>query len=93
MKKFRKLTDNKIPIIITTQAIYGRVHPYVYTNLRRLSIELNCIFAEDMTPETAYVKLGWVLGHTNKLEEVRKMMLTNYAGEINERIEEKGFLY
>ena len=93
LKKFKKLIDNKIPIIIATQAIYGRVHPYVYTNLRKLSIELDCIFVEDMTPETAYVKLGWVLGHTNKLEEVRKMMLTNYAGEINERIGEEGFLY
>ncbi|MBI2654983.1 Glu-tRNA(Gln) amidotransferase subunit GatD [Candidatus Woesearchaeota archaeon] len=93
LKKFKKLTDSGIPIIITTQAIYGRVHPYVYTNLRKLSLELNCIFAGDMLPETAYVKLGWVLGHTTKLEEVRKMMLTNYAGEMNERIGEEGFLY
>ncbi len=93
LKKFKKLIDNNVPIVIATQAIYGRVHPYVYTNLRRLSIELNCIFAEDMLPEVAYIKLGWVLGHTNKLEEVRKMMLTNYAGEINERIDEKSFLY
>ena len=93
LKKFRKLIDSKIPIIIATQAIYGRVHPYVYTNLRKLSIELDCIFAGDMLPETAYVKLGWVLGHTNKLEEIRKMMLTNYSGEINERIDEKSFLY
>ena len=93
LKKFRKLIDSGIPIIITTQAIYGRVHPYVYTNLRKLSIELDCIFAGDMLPETAYVKLGWVLGHTAKHEEVRKMMLTNYAGEINERIGEEGFLY
>ncbi|MBI4452932.1 Glu-tRNA(Gln) amidotransferase subunit GatD [Candidatus Woesearchaeota archaeon] len=93
MKKFKKLIDKGIPIIIATQAIYGRVHPYVYTNLRKLSIELDCIFVEDMLPEVAYVKLGWVLGHTTKHEEVKKMMLTNYAGEINERIGEKGFLY
>jgi len=93
LKKFKKLIDNGVPVIIATQAIYGRVHPYVYTNLRKLSLELDCIFAEDMLPETAYVKLGWVLGHTTKMEEVRKMMLTNYAGEMNERIDEKGFLY
>lgn len=93
LKKFKKLIDNKIPIIIATQAIYGRVHPYVYTNLRKLSIELDCIFAGDMLPETAYVKLGWILGHTSNMEEVKKMMLTNYAGEINERIDEGSFLY
>jgi len=93
LKKIKEMNDAGIAVVIASQAIYGRVHPYVYTNLRRLSMELNCIFAEDMTPETAYVKLGWVLGHTNKMEEVRKMMITNYAGEINERIGEKGFLY
>jgi len=92
-KKLKELADSKIAIVISTQTIYGRVHPYVYTPLRKLSIELNCIFAEDMLPETAYVKLGWVLGHTDKLDEVKKMMLTNYAGEISERSDEKAFLY
>jgi glutamyl-tRNA(Gln) amidotransferase subunit D len=92
-KKLKKFSENGIPIVIATQAVYGRVHPYVYSNLRKLSIGLNCIFAEDMLPETAYVKLGWVLAHTTKFEEVKKMMLTNYAGEINKRIDEGVFLY
>ena len=73
--------------------IYGRVHPYVYTNLRKLSVELNCIFVEDMLPETAYVKLGWVLPQAKNIEEVKEMMLTNYAGEISERTDESAFLY
>ena len=93
LKKIRELNDNKIAVVISTQTIYGRVHPYVYTNLRKLSIELNCIFAEDMLPETAYVKLGWVLCHTNKMDEIKKMMLTNYAHEISERTDESAFLY
>ncbi len=93
LKQFKKLVEENIAVIISTQTIYGRVHPYVYTNLRKLSVELNCIFVEDMLPETAYVKLGWVLGHTHKIEEVKKMMLTNYAGEISERTDEKAFLY
>lgn len=91
--KIKELADNDIPVIISTQAIYGRVHPYVYTNLRRLSMELKCIFAEDMLPETAYVKLGWVLPQAHNIEEVKEMMLTNYAGEISERTDEKAFLY
>ncbi|MBI2101789.1 Glu-tRNA(Gln) amidotransferase subunit GatD [Candidatus Woesearchaeota archaeon] len=93
IKKLKELIDNNVAVVISTQTIYGRVHPYVYTNLRKLSVELNCIFAEDMLPETAYVKLGWVLGHTHKIDEVREMMLTNSAGEMSERSSEKAFLY
>src|SRR3989338_136708 len=93
VKKLKELIDKNVAIVIAPQTLYGRVHPYVYSPLRKLSIELNCIFADDMLPETAYVKLGWVLGHTHKLDEVKEMMLMNYAGEISERSEEKGFLY
>ena len=85
LKNLKKATDKKIPVIIATQTIYGRVHPYVYTNLRKLSIQLNCIFAEDMLVETAYVKLGYVLGQTKDLEKIKQLMLTNIAGEITTR--------
>ena len=73
--------------MITSQTIYGRVSPYVYTNLRKLFIESKAIPGEDMLSETAYVKLMWVLGKTKKFEEIRKLMLTNYAGEITPRTE------
>jgi glutamyl-tRNA(Gln) amidotransferase subunit D len=45
-----------------------------------------------MLPEVAYVKLGWILGHTKDLEKVREMMLTNIAGEITARSEIETFL-
>ncbi|MBI2654444.1 Glu-tRNA(Gln) amidotransferase subunit GatD [Candidatus Woesearchaeota archaeon] len=93
IKKIKELIDNGVPVVIATQTIYGRVHPYVYANLRKLSVELNCIFAEDMLPETAYIKLGWVLPQAKNIEEVKEMMLTSYAGEISERTDEKAFLY
>jgi len=48
-------------------------------------MEVGCIFVEDMHPETAYVKLGWVLPQSKNKEDVKKMMLTNYAGEITDR--------
>jgi len=81
-----------VPVIITSQTLYGRTHPNVYTNLRRLSIEAKCIFVEDMLSEVAYVKLGWVLGKTNDFDEVKKLMQTNIAGEITERSLPKTFL-
>lgn len=70
--------------IMTSQTIYGRTNPFVYSNARLL-YNLGVIYAEDMTPETAYVKLMYVLGHTENYEEVKKMFLTNIAGEINNK--------
>ncbi len=80
-----KEISQKIPVVVATQTIYGRVNTNVYTNLRILFSETNAIPAEDMHPEAAWVKLGFVLGHTRKLEEVRKIMLTNLVGEITQR--------
>ena len=93
VRKIRELIDNDIAVVISSQTIYGRVHPYVYTNLRKLSIQLNCIFVEDMLPETAYVKLGWALAQARNIEEVKEIMLKNYAGEISERTNVSAFLY
>jgi glutamyl-tRNA(Gln) amidotransferase subunit D len=74
-----------VPVVIASQTIYGHVHPYVYTNLRRLSIELKAIFVEDMMPEVAYIKLMYALGHAKKLEDVKEIMLRDIAGEMTER--------
>jgi len=81
-----------VSIVIASQTLYGRTHQYVYANLRKLSIQLDCIFAEDMLPETAWVKLAWVLGHAKDNEKVRKEMRSNIVGEINLSIGERSFL-
>jgi len=90
LKKFR---EKDIPVFITSQTLYGRVDPYVYTNLRKLSGEVECIFLKDMMPETAYIKLGWVLGQQKKYEKVKDMMLRNYRGEYSEKLIPDMFLY
>ena len=89
----RKVVDQGIPVVVTSQAFYGRINTSVYANLRTLFHDAGAIPGEDMLPETAYVKLGWVLGHTNDLEKVRHMMLENYAGEITKRTLPETFLY
>tara|TARA_Y100000310_G_scaffold246620_2_gene251963 strand:+ start:3241 stop:4539 length:1299 start_codon:yes stop_codon:yes gene_type:complete len=89
LDKIKKLIKNGCSVVISTQTTYGRVHPYVYTNLRKLSVQLDCIFVEDMMSEVAYVKLGWVLAQG---KGVKDKMLTNYAGEITERSDSKSFL-
>jgi glutamyl-tRNA(Gln) amidotransferase subunit D len=88
----KKLIKDGIPVVIATQTIYGRINTNVYTNQRILYHEAKAIPAEDMLPEVAYVKLGWILGHTKDLEKVREMMLTNMKGEITERSEIDSFL-
>jgi glutamyl-tRNA(Gln) amidotransferase subunit D len=88
----KKMTKKGIPVVVATQTIYGRTNTNVYTNLRILFHEAGAIPAQDMLPETAYVKLGWVLGHTKKMNKVREMMMTNIAGEITEKTEIETFL-
>ena len=41
--------------------------------------------AEDMLPETAFVKLAWLLGNYTKDETV-KLFSQNLRGEINQRL-------
>ena len=85
--------NDGIPVVVVTQTLYGRVNTNVYSNLRKLYHDARAIPGEDMLPETAYVKLGWVLGHTNDMDEVRKMMATNFAGEITKRSDPRSFLW
>jgi len=78
----KKAVSSGMTICFAPQTIYGRLDPYVYANGRKL-LEAGVIFLEDMLPETAYVKLGWVLGKTKKPDEIKQIMLQNIAGEFN----------
>ncbi|MEM3127249.1 MAG: asparaginase domain-containing protein, partial [Candidatus Woesearchaeota archaeon] len=72
-----------IPMFMTSQTINGRVDMDVYSTGRDLQ-KAGVVGAEDMNSECAFVKLGWVLAQTQDKEQVKKMMLTNYCGEITE---------
>lgn len=81
-----KARKEGIPVVITSQCLFGRIDLYVYSTGRRL-IEAGVIPGSDMLPETAYVKLSWILGsYTTDLEKVRELMLKNFEGEINPRL-------
>jgi len=79
----READAQGIVVAVTSQCVYGRVSPYVYRNLRVLK-NAGAVHCEDMLSETAYVKLGWLLGNHSP-EEAKKMMPANLAGEISAR--------
>lgn len=90
IEKVKNLTKKGIIIGITSQCIYGRVNNNVYRNLRFLA-DAGAINCEDMTVETAYVKLGWLLGNYSK-EEAKRLLNKNICGEIKDRTDYDTFL-
>ncbi|MFH1431866.1 MAG: Glu-tRNA(Gln) amidotransferase subunit GatD [archaeon] len=81
-----------VVICAAAQTLYGRLDPLVYSEGRKVE-DLGVIHLEDMLPETAYVKLGWVLGHTSDQKRAKEMMLENIAGELTEKTDVRTFLY
>src|SRR3989344_4885554 len=79
-------------VAIAPQTLFGRLQPQAYSGGRELAAA-GVIHTEDMLPEVAYIKLGWILGHTQNEKEVKHLMGTNIAGEINRSLSEKDFLY
>lgn len=83
----KDLIESGIPVIIAPQTIFGRLNMDVYTAGRVLN-EIGVIGnGKDWLPETALVKLMWVLGHTKNMDKIREMMEKNYAGEFTPRTE------
>ena len=78
----KQLSKNTV-LVMTSQALFGRVNLNVYSKGRDLQ-GLGVISGEDMLPETAFVKLSWLLGNYPK--EAKKLIGKNLRGEINESI-------
>jgi glutamyl-tRNA(Gln) amidotransferase subunit D len=80
----RKAVKDNVPVFMTSQTIWGRVDMNVYVTGRDL-LNIGVVPLEDMIPETALVKLMWVLGHTKSMDKVRQEMIDPVAGEITPR--------
>ncbi|MEK6918536.1 MAG: Glu-tRNA(Gln) amidotransferase subunit GatD [Nanoarchaeota archaeon] len=88
----KKAINNGMMIFMTSQTVFGRTEPYVYSTARDLQ-KAGVIFLEDMLSEAAFVKLSWVLGNKNwnkDKETIKKKMLENVSGEINNRLQLRG---
>ncbi|MCL4372192.1 Glu-tRNA(Gln) amidotransferase subunit GatD [Candidatus Marsarchaeota archaeon] len=83
LPNIKNAIDSGLIVGMTSQCLYGRVNPNVYRNLRLLS-GAGVLYCEDMLPEVAYVKLGWLLGNYPE-NDARQMLTKNIAGEISDR--------
>ncbi len=83
----KKLVKEGFVICGAAQTLSGRLNPRIYSTGRELE-KAGVIFLEDMLPETAFVKLGWALGHKNwkARDQIGDKMRENIAGELNEVI-------
>lgn len=76
--------EKGVTVAMTSQCVWGRVNMNVYDTGRDL-LALGVIPLEDMLPETALVKLMWILGQTQNPEEAKTLLKTNMAGEFSQR--------
>ncbi len=83
----KKVIEKGLYVYAAPQTLYGRLDPYVYSPGRKLQ-EIGVVYLKDILPETAFVKLGWVLGHKEWRGSVatKVKMLENINKEFNERI-------
>ena len=80
-----------VHVVMTVQTLWGYAQMYVYDTGRDL-LDIGVVPLDNMLPETALMKLGWVLGHTHDHAEVMSMMRHTINHEITEREPHNGYL-
>jgi len=92
-QSIKRAVDRGVLVGMSSQCIWGRVRMTVYDTGRDL-LNIGVLPLDTLSPEVALVKMMWVLGNTNTLEEAKKMMLTDLVGEFTQRLlieERRGF--
>ena len=80
-----------VHIVMTVQTLWGYTQMFVYDTGRDL-LNLGVVQLDNMLPETALMKLSWVLGHTDDHAEVMRMMRTPINHEITDREPHNGYI-
>lgn len=82
VEKIKTLSDKNIPVFITTQNPFGEVDMSLY-EVGKKALSAGAIPCNDMTVETAIVKLMWIMGNFGKDgKTIKKLMMKNFVGEI-----------
>lgn len=82
LHKMEELILSGIPILMSTQCIYDGVNLETY-EVGVVANRIGILSTYDMTPDAAYTKLMWILGHTKNYDEIVKALRSNFCGEIN----------
>jgi glutamyl-tRNA(Gln) amidotransferase subunit D len=89
-RSIQSAIEADIVVAMTSQCISGRVDMNVYRPGVRM-LEMGVVPCEDMLPETALVKMMWLLANTKRIEDVKKKMSENIIGEIEMRTEQSQY--
>lgn len=76
--------EKDVIICMTSQCLWGRLNMNVYDQGRDL-LSFGVICLDDVLPETAYVKLRWILGQTKKPNEAKRLLQENIINEYSAR--------
>ena len=77
----RKVTEQEIPLLITSQLLRGYIDLHLYR--KQLTLEqLGVISGKDMTYECAVVKLMWTLTQAKNPRRIRELLERNLVGEM-----------
>jgi glutamyl-tRNA(Gln) amidotransferase subunit D len=87
----KRAIQSGVHVVMTVQTLWGYAQMYVYDTGRDL-LDIGVVPLDNMLPETAFMKLCWVLGHTDDHGEVLQMMRSPVAHEITEREPHNGYL-
>ena len=87
----KRANEKGVFMYMTLQTIWGYTHMFVYDTGRDLMAN-GIIPAWNMLPETAWIKLSWVLGQTKDPQKVKEMMATPINDEMTEREPYNGYL-
>jgi len=87
----KRAIQSGVHVVMTVQTLWGYVQMFVYDTGRDL-LDIGIVQLENMLPETALMKLSWVLGHTDDHDEVMRMMRAPVNHEITPREPHNGYL-
>ncbi|MBI4155306.1 Glu-tRNA(Gln) amidotransferase subunit GatD [Candidatus Woesearchaeota archaeon] len=82
IKSIKSLSKSCI-ICMTSTCLFGRVNMNVYSKGYKLQEAGVIGNLTDMLPETAFIKLAWLLGNYKNKEQVKELMCKNLRGEIS----------
>jgi len=88
---FDRAVKAGVHVVMTVQTLWGYVQMYVYETGREL-LQIGILPMDNMIPETALMKMCWVLGQTDDRDEVKTLMHTPISREITLREPHNGYL-